>query len=142
MKSISTKTLEAAKKAISSELKVREDLTPGSYIVDEELHLKLDGSVTVNEPEKYIPTVSIPVKATLALFVRYSGITGDRALAALEMAMTEALKLGDKAEEHIVEIAMLDNAEKKVKKMLGDLPKVDRAGKTIIKVKAVDLLQD
>ena len=139
MKNIATKTLAAAKKAIDSEIKTREDLVPGSYNITEELHLNLEGSIVVNEKEKYTPTISIPVKATLALFVRYSGITGDRALAALEQAMLEASKLGDKAEKHILEIAMLEAAEKKVKKMLGDLPKATRAGKTIINVEAVDI---
>ena len=129
LSNVSTLTLTAAVKALGDEIKSRDDLDPGSYSVNDSLSFTLVGNVSVNGKETYIPTIAIPLKVTMALFVRYSGITGDRALQALEQAMSEALTLGEKGESHVAEVAMLDKAEEKVKLMLGELPKKTRKGK-------------
>ena len=142
MKSINTAALVAAQKAIATELKSRADMEPDTYIVTDTLTLDLKGSIVVNPEEKYTPTISIPLKVTLALFVRYSGITGAAALSALEKAMAEALTLGDKAEESVRELADIAQAEKKVKAMLGELPKDTRKGKTIVKVECRGTAKD
>lgn len=134
MKSIPTPALVSLHKALETELKSREDLTPGTYIVSDSVSLDLNGSVVVNEREQYTPTVSIPTKVTLALFMRYSGITGQHALDALEKAMTEAVKLDKKAHKLIAELATLDKCEEKVASMLGELPKCERKGKTLVHV--------
>ena len=142
MKSINTPALVAAHKALAAEIKSRADLSPNTYSVDDTLTLDLKGTIVVNPEEKYTPTISIPLKVTLALFVRYSGITGAVALNALEKAMSEALDLGDKAEENVRELADIAQAEKKVKKMIGELPKATRSGKTLIKVECNGIVKD
>ena len=142
MKSINTPALVAAHKALATEIKSRADMEPDTYIVADTLTLDLKGSIVVNPEEKYTPTISIPLKVTLALFVRYSGITGAAALNALEKAMKEALTLGDKAEESVREIADITQAEKKIKKMLAELPKETRKGKTLIEVECQGTAKD
>jgi hypothetical protein len=134
MKNLNTLTLRTLAKAIETELKSRTDIQPGTYKVNEELNISLAASIVQNGEEEYTPTISIPTKVTLALFVRYSGITGDAALSALQRAMTEAVKIGEKAEESVSELADIKAAEKKVKKMLGELPKDKRKGKCLIDV--------
>jgi len=134
LKDINTTTLVSLVKALETELKSREDLAPGIHTVSDSVNLELRGSVEVNESETYTPTISIPLKVTMALFVRYSGITGAAALNALEKAMSEALTLDKKAQKLISELAVLDQAEEKVTAMLGELPKAERKGKTFVKV--------
>jgi glycine cleavage system protein P-like pyridoxal-binding family len=136
MKNINTIALRSLAKAIAEEIKERAEIQPGTYKVSEELNISLDAVVTQNGEEEYTPTISIPTKVTLALFVRYSGITGQAALDALQRAMTEAVKLGEKAEESVSEMANIKEAEAKVKKMLGKLPKDKRKGKCLIEVVA------
>jgi hypothetical protein len=137
MSTVNTLALICAQKAIADELKKRDGLEPGTYnVVDESVNVSMSGLCEVNVPEMFTPTVEIPLKVSLALFMRYSGITGQHALNALERAMTEALTLGVKGEKTIVECATLDKYEEKVKVMLGELPKKERKGKTLVKVKA------
>ena len=134
--SINTLALVCAAKSIADELDKRDGMEPGTYTVDESVHIGMQGTYEVNPVEWITPTTSIPMKVTLALFMRYSGITGQIALDALEKAMAEALKIGVKGEKTIAECATLDKYEEKVKLMLGELPKKSRKGKTFVKVKA------
>ncbi|HEY9818671.1 MAG TPA: hypothetical protein V6D20_23120, partial [Candidatus Obscuribacterales bacterium] len=76
---------------------VRDDVGPGTYVVDEVVAFRVTGTVKVGEDESYVPTTSVPTKAALALFMRYSGCTGPRAMEALARAMTEAAALGTDA---------------------------------------------
>ena len=116
--------------------KARKELTVGTHEVDFTARVK--GTITVGKDEMVTPTANIPLKITLALFVRYSGITGDSALSALERAMTEALNSGDTAETNIAEIALLDKAQAKIEAMLGNLPKVSKPGKVTTKLEIID----
>jgi hypothetical protein len=121
--------------------KDRGSLKPGEYKVKGTVTLAYDGKVKVSEDESYIPTVSIPLKTALALFLRYSGVTGPAARDALIKAMTEALeieKLSGKekkaAIEAIREVADLDAAEKAVRAGLDELPLATRDGKVTANV--------
>lgn len=123
----------AVKKAASA---TRARLPAGEYQVDETVTLSLSGEVKVSEDEDYVPTVAIPLKVAFALFVHHSGVTGDHALAALEKAMVEALAIAQlrgkaqkEAEAAIREIAVLDEAESKVRSTLDALPAKTRQGK-------------
>jgi hypothetical protein len=62
-------------------------------------------------------------------------VTGDRALLALEKALSESVNVDEKSEAYIAALADLKPAEEKVKVMLGKLPKAEREGKTTITVK-------
>ena len=101
------------------------NLLVGDHKVDVMLHL----TAIVRKGEDYerTPTASIPTKKTLALFVRYCGITRDAALKMLERAMTDAIN-----EQVTADFGDLDTAEMKVVKALGNLPKVKVAGATTV----------
>ena len=135
LNNLSTQVLRALSKALEVELKSREELTPGSYSVDETLSMTVKGKVDKLEDESYTPTIKIAHKAALALLVRNCGITGQAALNALECAMTQALEVDEQSETYIQAIADLERAEEKVKVTLGKLPKAKRTGKTKIVVK-------
>ena len=67
----------------------RASLTPGEYEVDTTVHVK--GTLKVGADYDTAPTVSIPLKETLALFIAYSGVTGDHAINALVKAMRQSI---------------------------------------------------
>lgn len=130
-------TLHALASLLTAQAKkARKDLDPGTYEVDAHVEMDVSGVVNVSEDESYTPTVSIPLKVTMALFMRYTGVTGEHAHAALMKAMTDALEIEnlsskDKkaAVEAIEELADLEAAEAKVRSGLDDLPKKNRKGK-------------
>lgn len=112
----------------------RENVTQGEHRVHSSFTVKMDGKVVVGEDELYQPTTAIPLKTTLALFVRYSGITGTAAMATLERAMKEAAEMDASVAKSLQEMADLAASEKKVAGMLGKLPKAQRAGKVKVAV--------
>jgi len=117
-------------------------LDVGEHSVHAEVTLAIDGSVTVSEDEVYTPTTSIPLKLALALTLRYAGVTGPYAMAALVRAMTEAIaidaltgKAKKSAEAAIGELADLDAAEAMVIAGLAEMPKKSRLGKVKVAAK-------
>lgn len=125
-----TKAIKAAELTAA-----RKGLTVGEHPID--ITCRVTGNITVGEQEDYTPTISIPIKSTLALFIRYCGVTRKAAEAALVRAMTEALNQDVKGEEKnaIIQKAISENeeviatCEAKVKMMVGALPKAKRDGK-------------
>lgn len=99
--------------------------------MDVDFAVRVYGNVIINDDEQYIPTVKVPVKTVLALFMRYSGVTGPHALTLLERAMTLAVLLGDKGEDAIKDFVDLDEQEKAIKAMFANLPKATRSGKVL-----------
>lgn len=134
--------LTALGKALEKDAKkVRDGLKPGDHVVEGEVTLTYKGTVKVGEAENYIPTVDIPLKTAMALFVRYAGVTREAAVEALIRAMTEALEIEalkgkdkERAIEAIREVADLDAAEKAVRAGLDELPEKTRVGKVTVKV--------
>ena len=119
----------------------RKDLEVGRHEVEAQVVVSLTGTVQVKEDLEYTPTTSIPHKATMALFMRYAGITGPNAMKALVRALSESMEigqLGKKAQASrlaaIQELADLDAAEAMVRKGLGELPKATRNGAVTAKV--------
>jgi len=74
---------------IQADEEARALLTPGTYRVDTMVHVT--GEINVGQDYSVAPTVSIPMKETLALFIHFSGITGDHAIRALVRAMQTAI---------------------------------------------------
>lgn len=70
----------------------REGLTVGTHEVD--VTVRVTGTVSVAEDTEKTPTVSIPVKEVLALFVARSGCTREASLALLRECLTDALSKG------------------------------------------------
>lgn len=140
---------KALAKALEAQTKKeRDDLVAGQeYNFDQVVSLRVAGRLRVGEDHDHTPTAEIPLKATLALFVRYCGVTGDAALAALERAMTEAVALSKDAASSLREVADLDAAEGRVLATLAKLPKVPRKGAvtvkaTVTELSAEDVLKD
>lgn len=89
----------AIAKAIKDKLvkEARDEVAVGSFEVDTTVRIR--GLLNVFEDEQYTPTAEIPIKAALALFIRYCGVTRDAARRALQQAMTEALNMNATGEE-------------------------------------------
>lgn len=113
--------------------KNRSEVEPGSYNLDKLVTVRLRGVLDVAEDTEYTPTCSLPWKTVLALFVRYSGITREKALETLVLAMQEALKTDKDAAKLLSETIDLDEAEARVQACLGELPKQSRKGQVATK---------
>jgi len=106
----------------------RTQVKPGSYDIDETVTLRVVGKLSVLADTEYTPTTSIPWKTTLALFVRYCGITRESALEALTQAMLEALEADKDAAEVLAAVTDLEAAEAQVQASLDKLPPQARKG--------------
>ena len=134
-------TLALAKAIKEKALKdARKNLTVGTHNVDVTAHIS--GTITVGADEEFIPTVCVPLKAAMALFIRYCGITRNAAETALVKAMTEALNNAQRGAETVDTVAgaiseeesIIAACEAQVTKMMGALPKQTRSGKVTTKL--------
>lgn len=107
----------------------RAALSDGRYQVD--TTVRVCGSLVIDPDCQISPTVSVPLKATLALFIRYAGITRETAIAHLTRAMTEAIQSGSKGEDAL--LAQCPAVEQTLAtvqdRVLSTLPKVTRKGR-------------
>ncbi len=84
--------------------KARPSLKPGIVDIDVAVHIK--GTITVGEDYDTAPTVSIPLKETLALFIVYSGLASSQvAMDNLVKALYGAIELSGKGKGAILEAA-------------------------------------
>lgn len=139
----------AITKAIKSAAatKARNGIRPGVYNVD--ILLRIAGALTVNRDETYTPTVDIPLKATLALFIRFCGITREAAKAALVRAMTEALAQDEKGDDktarivsEIGDVSIIDDCMAQVLETLDTLPDKTRKGKVLTNLHVTEITND
>jgi hypothetical protein len=110
------------------------DLTPGCHYVDEEIIVRVSGSVEKLDDEMVAPTVSIPLIAVLALFWEKCGIVREHALAMLRDALQEAMTNKVKEDASIKErIKDVDEAVKAIRQdLIAGLPKMHREGKLLL----------
>ena len=80
----------------------RDELSVGTHSVDMMVHVT--GTLTVGADTEKTPTVSIPVKEVLALFIARSGCTREASLALLKSCLSDALADSTKA------VGAIDNA--------------------------------
>jgi hypothetical protein len=73
----------------AAEKAAREGLTAGTFDVDFTVHVK--GPVTIRPDTDKTPTVSIPLKEVLALFIQRSGALRDANIALLSECIGDAL---------------------------------------------------
>ena len=105
----------------------REGVVAGTYDID--MTVRLVGTVEVLEDTDKKPTVSIPMKEVLALFVARSGCTREASVKLLRECMTEALLHGVKGEGAVEAAADIAKEHKKVvEEMLESLPRTFVAG--------------
>lgn len=106
----------------------RKTLKPGTYHLDEVVRVK--GEFTISEDYLKTPTASIPLLETLALALKFAGITGPAAENAIINAVTEAIenkeKVGEVLKENHPEIAKRVETLKKT--LAAKLPKVKASG--------------
>lgn len=106
----------------------RNGLSIGRHEVD--FMVRVRGTMNVGEDTEKTPTVSIPMKETLALFIRYCGITREAAMAILERAMTDALEQGPQGTGAVAEALPIieETMAAIVNPMLARLPKTPVKG--------------
>lgn len=114
----------------------RERLAVGVHDVD--ITVRVKGSLDIRPDEQFIPTVEIPLLATMALFVRKSGIMREHVLELLKESMTEALERGEKGIEKtatvlapLEEETVIRDAMNAVKATIAQLPLQTRKGKVL-----------
>ena len=129
-------TLHAAAKFLTAEAK-KSEISKGEHKIDNTLTIDIKGIVNKFADESYTPTVSIPIKATLALLLNRMGFQRDKAAALIVEVMTEALKADEKADEALAAtLKEIEQAEQRVADMTAALPKKTRKGKTTDKTTA------
>ena len=128
-------TTALAKVVKAATLKTAREVLPvGQHRVD--FTCRIHGNLTVNPEEEYIPTVHIPLIATIAFFIRRCGITRDSAIETLMAAMTEAIQTARQGAETIEPIVardmeIIEEMMQRVEEALGTLPMVKRNGKIL-----------
>ena len=97
---------------------------------DVDFTVRVRGSMVVGTDTEKTPTVSIPMKETLALFIRYCGITREAAMAILERAMTDALEQGPQGTGAVAEALPIieETMAAIVEPLLARLPKTPVKG--------------
>jgi len=105
----------------------REGVVAGTYHID--VTVRVRGTLAVAEDTDKTPTVSIPMKEVLALFVARSGCTREASVKLLRECMTEALLHGVKGEGAVEAAADIAKEHKAVvNEMLESLPRTFVAG--------------
>lgn len=127
-KAISTKSAGACRDAMTVGRDQKVDFT-----------VRVKGYLDIFEDTEKTPTVSIPMKETLALFIRYCGVTREAAMGLLQRAMTDALAVKESGEQNhkgvgaIAEaMPIIDEIEKTiVEPLLRTLPRTPVKGKVL-----------
>lgn len=128
---LATALQDAAKKLVKANGKVK----AGVHRVDATVLVRLTGTVTKLEDTEKTPTVSIPLKATLALALQKAGIQRENIAAILVEAMTEALEMGEQGEARIADqLNDVEEAMQRVTAITRDLPKTPVSGATTCKL--------
>jgi len=128
----------AAVKIIEKNLEADGVIPVGTHHVDMTVTLHVKGDVKKGADCMVKSTVNIPLKATMALFLSKMGFMRDQASEMLLEAMTEALALGDDAEEKIKDkLADVNVAMARVSALVGSLPLKPKSGATTISKDAI-----
>ena len=109
----------------------RGNIRPGKYAVD--VSVKVTGSVNVGDDYTSTPTASIPIIRSLALVLKYAGVTRDAALNMLEKAMREAVA-GETSANDLLAEADIAAVEERVRATLAKLPEIPCKGKVTTKL--------
>jgi hypothetical protein len=128
---LATALQDVAKKLVKKNGKVK----TGIHHVDTTVLVRITGTVTKLADTEKTPTVSIPLKATLALALQKAGIQRENIARILTEAMTEALNMDEQGEARIAEqIKDVEEAMARVEAITHDLPKTPVSGATNCKL--------
>lgn len=132
---------QIALSAIKANPMARKQLRPGRYRIDETLHVT--GTLTVGQDYSTTPTVSLPVKEVLALFVARCGMNREEAIELLRASVSEAIASKGKAKGEIASSidAVTETLKQVEKELLATLAPQPRKGKVSsrLAVAVVDL---
>ena len=119
-------------KGFKADKQARQEVEAGEHRVDALVRVK--GTVKVSPDYTTRPTVSIPMKETLALFIHYCGCTREAAIAALHRAADEAIAATGKGAGSLEEaLPVVEETLAKVVEELDKLPRQPRKGAVSIK---------
>lgn len=105
----------------------RDGVLAGTYHID--VTVRVRGTLAVAEDTDKTPTVSIPMKEVLALFIARSGCTREHSLNLLRECMTEVLQHGATGQGAVAAAADIAAEHKRaVAEMLESLPRTFVAG--------------
>lgn len=121
--------LSVAMGKIAAPSKARSNLLPGTYNVDS--IVRVSGTLRVGENYERAPTVSVPLKETLALFIAYSGITATHATTALTRALGEAIAKTGTGQGSLAEtMPIVEQTMNRVQsEVIDNLPRVNVSGR-------------
>ena len=118
------------------------DLAVGRHRIDEQIVLRIKGTVEKFEDQMVAPTVSIPLVPTLALFWEKCGIAKHEAMSILKEAISDAMQAGVQENPKIK--AQIDDVETAIeavrKDLIAHLPKMARAGRLVTKDLSISVL--
>ena len=129
MTSLNDLTTLALARAVSNkaDAAAREGVGPGTYDID--ITVRVRGTLAVAEDTDKTPTVSIPMKEVLALFIARSGCTREHSLNLLRECMTEVLHHGATGQGAVAAAAdIAAEHQRAVSEMLKTLPRTFVAG--------------
>lgn len=116
--------------------KLKGNISVGTHQIDEYVTLHVSGEVKKFEDETYVPTASVPLKATLAIMLHLMGFQREKAVEILVKAMEMALNNGTNATAEMENfMADIDSCMEKVESLAAKLPPQKRSGKTTVKGK-------
>lgn len=128
----------ALSKAVKAE---RDAVEVGEHHVD--VTVRITGTLSVAKDTEKTPTVSIPLKEVLALFIARSGCTREASIALLRECMTEALADGTKGVGAVDAAADIDACWKdEVSKLTASLPKTPVKGAVKAKLSVAVVADD
>jgi hypothetical protein len=127
----SIKTLDVSRAAVA----------PGTYLIDE--MVRVSGTMTVGTDYDTAPTVSLPLKEILALFVARAGCTREASIALLLSCVRDAIAEDGRAAGEIAErSSQVEEALETVKREVIDkLPRQPRRGAVKAKL-TVEVVQE
>jgi hypothetical protein len=125
--------LQLCLKGFKADKDARGNVTPGDYHIDTMVRVK--GTVKVGKDYTTVPTVSIPMKETLALFIHYCGCTREAAIDALRRAASESIEATGKGAGSLADaLPVVEETLAKVQEeVLADLPRQPRKGAVSVK---------
>ncbi len=130
----------AVVKELEAQLRKGARVSPGAYEVRGRMQLDVEATFSMLPDEDYRPTVSIPLKTTLALIVQRMGWPRDKTLELLAQCMTDAISANKDAAPYISErIAEVEIAMARVEALANQLPKKTRKGRLTCKHRKVQI---
>lgn len=134
--------IKALSKFFEKQAKLTE-IKPGAYDIHARYYVEIDGTVIKGESSLYTPTVSIPLKPTLAIILHLAGFQRENAKQLLIKAVNLAIANEESPSEELQKVLKdFESAFEDVEKMLKNVDKKYREGRTttnvIVKVEPAD----